>query len=162
MKSDIQNIDAQRGGDCIILTTVSAEYTLPPSTDRTSGFDGVLVLDVGMSREKVGLAGECVSCIVEATGANDRLGLVTFGEGKATLVSELIMCTTPYKQALQQSITQIISTSNAGNLHDAMKLALGLLGSDARYAGHIFVISWIGIHSPRIRRRRRRFGSCRR
>jgi len=84
------------------------------------------------------------------------------GDGSTIVVSESIMCTTPYKQAVQQSITQITPTVNPGNLHDAMKLALGLLGSDARYAGHIFVISWIGIHSPRIRRRRRRFGSCRR
>jgi hypothetical protein len=141
MNSDVQNIDAQRGGDCIVLTTVSAEYTLPPSVNRITGFDGVVVLDVGMSCEKVYLAGDCVSAIVAATGSNDRLGLVTFGDGEAIVVSELIMCTTPYKQALQQSITQLTTTTTPGKLADAMSLALGLLGSDARYAGHIFVIS---------------------
>ena len=141
MKCDVKNIDAIRGGECTVLTTLSTEYTLPPSTDRTSGFDGVLCVDIGMSREKVALARECVFTIVETTGSNDRLGLVTFGEeDSTTVVSELIMCTSSYKQALQNFVRDLKPT-NPGQLDAAMRLALGLLGSDARYGGHIFVIS---------------------
>lgn len=151
MKPSVHNIDARFGGDCTVLTTLCAEYTVPPlaAQDRTTGFDGVVVLDVGMDSGKVALARDCAVEIVQATGSNDRLALVTMategisGEEGATVVSELIMCTTPYKQALQQSIRRVKATSvkRAGDLSEAMRLALGLLGADSRYGGHIFVLS---------------------
>ena len=147
MKPSVHNIDAQHGGQCTVLTTVSAEYTLPPlaASDRTSGFDGVILLDAGMTREKSALARDCAVAMVDATGSNDRLALVTMAtkdaDAGAVVVSELIMCTTPYKQALQESIRQVTGENGTADLVEAMGLAVGLLGADARYGGHIFVIS---------------------
>jgi von Willebrand factor type A domain len=139
MKCDTHNIDAQRGGDCVVLCQVSANYTQPPSNDRSRGFDGIILFDTALDVRKLTLAMEAAATIIDATSSNDRLGLVVFGDIPCT-ISELIMCTTPYKQALQQSIHEITSTES-NNFSEGMKLAVNLLAKDSRYGGHVFLIS---------------------
>lgn len=144
LKCDTHNIDAQHGGECLVLCKVAANYTLPPSSDRTRGFDGVVVFDTKLEGRSMTLAIDAVATIVDATSPNDRLGFVTFGT-QSSVISELIMCTTPYKQALQSSVREIKTSQSArlerSHFVEGMKLALQLLVKDARFGGHIFLIS---------------------
>lgn len=142
LKCDTINIDAQHGGECTVLCNVSAKFTFPPSADRSRGFDGIVLFDTCLTGRKLTLAMDAAATIVDATSSNDRLGLVIFGQESSTL-SELIMCTTPYKQALQSSIQQINSGASNSNTTflQGMKFALNLLARDARYGGHIFLLS---------------------
>lgn len=142
LKCDTLNIDAQRGGECTVLCNVSAKFTFPPSADRSRGFDGVVLFDTRLAGKKLMLAMDAAAVIVDATSSSDRLGLVVFGQESST-VSELIMCTTPYKQDLQSSIQQIKSniSESTTTFLQGMKLALNLLAKDVRYGGHIFLLS---------------------
>lgn len=141
LKCDTQNIDAQKGGECTVRCNIGANFTLPPSSDRSKGFDGVMLFDTSLPGRKFTLAIDAVGTIIDATSSNDRLGLVLFGDGDASTISELIMCTTPYKQALKKSLQEIKSTTSSNTFREGMKLALNLLMKDARYGGHIFLIS---------------------
>lgn len=133
VRADTQNIDAQKGGDCIIQCQVTASYTAPP---ERIGFDGVIVIDNRLSGRKFQLALNAANALVEATISSDRLGLVV-GEN---VVSELIMCTLPYKDALRKSVLNVPSTDHRDVMR-GIKLAGGLLSKEARDGGHIFFIS---------------------
>ena len=145
MTCDTHNIDAQRGGECTLLCDIVGNYTLSPSPDRSlGGFDGVVLFDISLNEGgKLKLAIDAADTIVDATFSNDRLGLVLFGSNDATIVSELIMCTTPVKQALRSSLREIKSfeRSSENSFPRGMKLSLNLLDKDARCGGHIFILS---------------------
>ena len=94
--------------------TLPSNFAFPPSADRSRGFDGVVLFDTCLTGRKLTLAMDAAATIVDATSSSDRLGLVLFGP-EASAISELIMCTTPYKQALQSSIQQIKSTTSRVN-----------------------------------------------
>ena len=142
MKCNYANVDAQFEGECIVQTTIRARYTNPPAKDGASGFDGVILVDESVTGQKRLLRQSACEAIIEATSSNDRLGLVTFGD-RAITVSELIMCTSPYKQALQQSISEATESksSNKACFGKGIDTALKLLEKDARNGGHIFLIS---------------------
>src|SRR5579859_2843695 len=138
IKADTQNIDAQKGGECIIQCQVSASYTHP--AHERMGFDGVLVLDNRLSGRKLQLALEVANTLIEATISSDRMGLVVGDQ----VVSELIMCTLPYKVALQKSVTGVKGADNNGRGGDGVtgiRLAGQVLSKEAREGGHIFFIS---------------------
>jgi hypothetical protein len=146
LEADISSIDAQRGGECTILCQVTAYYpTAPPST----GFDGVILLDISLRGHKSALATDVVDTLVELTSSNDRLGFVVFGTGQTGVVSELIMCTAPFKLALRKSLSGV-SAPGVGikEFSDGMELALGLLANNSRGSGQVFVISdgWHGVY----------------
>jgi hypothetical protein len=112
------------------------------------GFDGIIVLDNRLyGARKMQLALKAASTIVEATISSDRLGLVV-GD---MLVSELIMCTVPYKVALQKSVMGVTTTTTTaaaaekesldGGVWKGIHLAGQLLSKEARSGGHIFLIS---------------------
>jgi hypothetical protein len=138
----MHNIDAERGGDCVVLCQLSANYSPSPPSYRAKGLDGVILFDAGLSGQKTSLAIDAALTIVNATTSNDRLGLVVLGE-KASTISELIMCTTPYRLALQNSIREFTSTQTSPikQVAEGIRLALDLLAKDARNGGHIFLIS---------------------
>jgi hypothetical protein len=104
--------------------------------------DGVILLDAGLKGGKISLAVDAAITIINATTSNDRLGLVLVAE-KTSLISELIMCTTPYKVALQKSIHEIASaeTTATNQSTEGIEIALGLLAKEARNGGHIFLVS---------------------
>jgi hypothetical protein len=138
----MHNIDAQRGGDCVLLCQVSADYSSSPPKNRSKGLDGVILLDAGLTGGKRSLAVDAAITIINATTSNDRLGLVLVGE-KTSMISELIMCTNPYKVALQNSIREIASaeTTATNQSTEGIEIALGLLAKEARNGGHIFFVS---------------------
>jgi hypothetical protein len=82
VKSDLQNVDAERGGDRIVLTTVSSEDTLPPSTDGTSGFDGVVVLDLGPRGTQGGIIHPAASQPDKKTSRRRHNGLMAISVGR--------------------------------------------------------------------------------
>ena len=133
IKSDTQNVDAQDYGNCIIQCQISASYTVLP--DRI-GLDAIIVIDNRVCGRKLALALEIAINLVEGTVSSDRLGLVV---GEA-LVSELIMCTLPYKIALQKSIRGVMGVEE-GDLFQGIRIAGQLLVKEARNGGHIFFIS---------------------
>lgn len=158
LTGDTHNIDAQKGGECHVQIKVCANYTSPPSPSGrgSKGFDGVILFDTSLFKErKLKLGRDAAGVIVGSTSSNDRLGLVSFGasDDDACTISELIMCTTPYKQALQHSLSEIQSTAATASttlatttesgisFRKGMKLAINLLTKDSRYGGHIFIIS---------------------
>jgi len=145
MKCDYINVDAQFNGECIVQTTVSAKYSHPPVHDGTTGFDGVILFDESLNGSKHSLGKNACNAIIATTSPNDRLGFITFGRDLPTIVSELIMCTSPYKQALLHSVDQLTTAeptlSNANTFGKGLDMALKLLEKDARNGGHIFLIS---------------------
>ena len=142
VQADTRNIDAVQGGQCNVLCKVTANYTFPSPIERTTGFDGVILFDTTLSSRKLRMAMETAKTIVSTCTSHDRLGLVTFGENTAT-ISELIMCTNPYKTALINSVVQIESTEveETPDIGKALDMALRLLEKDARQGGHVFVLS---------------------
>lgn len=139
LQSDSPTIDARNGGECILQCQVSASYTsLPPRM----GFDGVIVLDNRLYGRKFAMALEVAGLLVEDMTSSDRLGLVVGGN----VVSELIMCTMPYKVALRKSIEGVTKNPAEGKtegdgLFKGLKLAAQLLSKEARDGGHVFLIS---------------------
>jgi hypothetical protein len=138
----MHNIDAERGGDCVVLCQLLANYSPPPPSYRAKGLDGVILFDAGLEGQKTSLAIDAAITIVNATTSNDRLGLVVLGQ-KVSIISELIMCTNPYRLALQNSIREFTSTQTAPTkqVAEGIRLALDLLAKDARNGGHIFLVS---------------------
>lgn len=133
MTSDTQNVDAQNKSECVIQCQISASYTVLP---ERIGLDGIIVLDNRLCGRKLALALEIAINLVEATVSSDRLGLVA-GE---VVVSELIMCTLPYKVALQKSIRGVRGVEE-GDLCEGIRIAGQLLVKEARNGGHVFFIS---------------------
>jgi len=141
VETDMRNIDASQGGECTVLCKVTANYTHTPTIDPGPGFDGVIILHTAMLPWKLNLAKEAARAIVDSCGSRNRLGLVTLGKTNS-VVSELNICTVPYKMALMRSISQMEdSEKHSVAVADGVKLALRLLERDARQGGHIFLIS---------------------
>jgi hypothetical protein len=132
MTSDSQNMDAQNSGECVIQCQISASYTNPP---ERVGLDAVIVLDNCVCGRKLELALDVARKIVEGMVSSDRLGLVVGGG----MVSQLIMCTLPYKIALQKSIREVRCVE--GDLWTGLRIAGELLAKEARNGGHVFLIS---------------------
>ena len=103
-----------------------------------------------MSERRFALAKSAALGIVRETSSNDRLGLVVFGSHDARTISDLIMCTAPYKAALAASLVDLVPSQSGwkgrhtGKSHpfrEGMKGALTMLAKDARLGGHVFLVS---------------------
>jgi hypothetical protein len=138
---DTANIDATRGGQVSVLIRIHGTLTHPPPPSDPPGFDAVILLDVALPEPKLALAKRAVKNLVQATTQTSRLGLVTFGRD-ARVVAQLTMCTPPYKRELAVSVEDLAGERRRGGVfREGMKCVLGMLGKDARFGGHVFVVS---------------------
>src|SRR5579859_1716210 len=101
---NVSSLPADKVGECIVSCHVSTHFTRPPlhPVDRTTGFDGVIILDTTLTGRKRTLSLRTTASLIDACSPHDRLALVTFSD-TATTISNLIMCTAPYKQALRSA-----------------------------------------------------------
>jgi hypothetical protein len=140
---DTANIDATRGGEVSVLIRIRGKFTLPPLPDPP-GFDAVILLDVALPDAKLVLAKHAVQTLIHATTQTSRLGLVVFGRD-ARVVSQLTMCTPPYRTDLAASVEGLQGERRRGgeksSFREGMKGVVGMLGKDARFGGHVFVVS---------------------
>lgn len=138
---DTANIDATRGGEVSVLIRIHGKFTRPPSPDPP-GFDAVILLDTALPEPKLALAKRAVKTLIAATTQTSRLGLVVFGRD-AKVVSQLTMCTPPYRTDLAASVEDLQGQRRRGVnvFREAMKSVISMLGKDARFGGHVFVVS---------------------
>jgi len=96
------------------------------------------------------LAKSAALAIVRETTSNDRLGLVVFSSRDARTISDLIMCTAPYKAALAASLAELVPSQarwrgrhmgKSYPFREGMKGVLTMLAKDARLGGHVFLVS---------------------
>jgi len=151
-QADTSNIDAARGGEVSVLIRVSGQFTQPPRFEErdSHGIDGAILLDLSVPEARFALAKSAALAIVQETSSNDRLGLVAFGSRDANTISDLIMCTAPYKAALSASLSELVPsrprlrgrhTGKSRPFREGMKSALTMLAKDARFGGHVFLVS---------------------